>query len=345
MSNGSSLVSICIPAWERPALLLVAVESCLAQTYDNIEIVVADDSRSDAVRRVLQRLVHIQKLRYSYNAVRLGQAENVNHAFDLARGERLVLLHDDDVLFADAIEGLDRGWRDNDAPLACYGKRVVVTHSGAAVATLPRAACEPARTPVVTSNLWHMLAGDFPPDGFMVAAETARAVRYRNHGEVGDACDVDFNFRLAAQRGKICFVDQFISKYRITDISVSTQSETVDHAFFLVKNLKVPPDLECTKQLQLQKGLARAVRLELLFGQRSMACQLMRECLQSWNAVLSLRTLVHLSLLLLPRRPLYLLYSSKRALQHRVRRSGTIYRLRAWLKTRLTRARRRAGSS
>ena len=43
----SSLVTICIPAWERPKLLVEAVQSCVAQTYTNIEIIISDDSRSD----------------------------------------------------------------------------------------------------------------------------------------------------------------------------------------------------------------------------------------------------------------------------------------------------------
>src|SRR4051812_17898156 len=129
MRSTSSLVSICIPAWERPALALAAARSALAQTYPEIEVVVADDSRTDSVQTAFASLSHELRVRYYRNSKRLGQAGNVNRLFQLARGERLVLLHDDDVLYADAIEVLDRCWREHAGLLACYGKQYVIANS------------------------------------------------------------------------------------------------------------------------------------------------------------------------------------------------------------------------
>ena len=124
------LVSICIPAWERTDLLVEAVRSCLAQTYRNIEVVIADDSRSDTVAAALKPFASDQRVRYYRNPRRLGQAGNVNRLFELARGDRLMLLHDDDLLFSDAVETLDRCWRENPDLIACYGKQYVIGHSG-----------------------------------------------------------------------------------------------------------------------------------------------------------------------------------------------------------------------
>ena len=49
MSKG--LVSVIIPTYGRPTKLQRAVNSVLAQTYPNIEIVVVDDNDPDTVSR------------------------------------------------------------------------------------------------------------------------------------------------------------------------------------------------------------------------------------------------------------------------------------------------------
>ena len=97
MSSFNQLVSICVPTYQRPDLLRQAIASCLAQTYSDIEIIVCDDSKDDASKQMVQSLNKSQKIRYYQNRPALGQAGNVNRLFDLAQGDRLVLLHDDDI--------------------------------------------------------------------------------------------------------------------------------------------------------------------------------------------------------------------------------------------------------
>ena len=40
-------VSICIPVFNREALVGRAIESCLSQTFSNIEVVVSDNASTD----------------------------------------------------------------------------------------------------------------------------------------------------------------------------------------------------------------------------------------------------------------------------------------------------------
>ncbi len=43
-------VSILIPAYNRPHYLKLALKSALNQTYENIEIIISDDSTNDEVK-------------------------------------------------------------------------------------------------------------------------------------------------------------------------------------------------------------------------------------------------------------------------------------------------------
>ena len=97
-AKGKPLVSICFAHFERPHLLRRALDAILAQTYDNIEIIVVDDgSRTPGALAYLEELEHANA-RFPITVVRtpnryLGAARN--SGAKVAKGEFL-LFHDDD---------------------------------------------------------------------------------------------------------------------------------------------------------------------------------------------------------------------------------------------------------
>jgi glycosyltransferase involved in cell wall biosynthesis len=87
-------VSICIPASRHADGLRSAVQSVLAQDYDDLELVITDDSGgalADTARAFAD-----SRVRYFPNPRRLGLAGNHMAALDRARGRYLGFLHDDD---------------------------------------------------------------------------------------------------------------------------------------------------------------------------------------------------------------------------------------------------------
>ncbi len=97
------LVSICIPTFNRPELLGRAVASCLAQTYRNFEIVITDNSDSDASRGIIARL-NEPRVRYYKNDENIGGINNLLKVMSLARGAYISLVMDDDLLKPQALE-------------------------------------------------------------------------------------------------------------------------------------------------------------------------------------------------------------------------------------------------
>jgi glycosyltransferase involved in cell wall biosynthesis len=86
-------VSVLIRAYRRPALLASAIESVLGQTYADFEVVVSDDSGE--LGPVCERFQD-PRVRHSANPAPLGPALNLRRAAELARGELLAILNDDD---------------------------------------------------------------------------------------------------------------------------------------------------------------------------------------------------------------------------------------------------------
>ncbi|WP_169836728.1 glycosyltransferase [Thiomonas intermedia] len=105
------LVSIVIPAY-RADFLAACLDSALAQTHHQIEILVLDDSPSDAVARICGAYAQRDpRVTYRRNAQPLGEPENLTQGIRLARGEFIKPLYDDDLLAPDAVEQLLAAWR------------------------------------------------------------------------------------------------------------------------------------------------------------------------------------------------------------------------------------------
>ena len=99
------LVSILIRTVDRPWGLREALESCAAQTYDNIEAIVIEDGPASS-RAIAEEFSRRLTVRYHATGERVGRARAGNIALSMARGEWLNFLDDDDVLFADHVEVL-----------------------------------------------------------------------------------------------------------------------------------------------------------------------------------------------------------------------------------------------
>ena len=94
-------VSVIIPTYNRSKLLRVAIESVLAQTYPNIEIIVVDDGSTDDTAEVVAQYVgRVTYLRQANQDVAAAR----NTGIRAASGEYLTFLDDDDLIMPTKIE-------------------------------------------------------------------------------------------------------------------------------------------------------------------------------------------------------------------------------------------------
>jgi glycosyltransferase involved in cell wall biosynthesis len=302
-----NLVSICIPTFNRPELVIDAVESAIAQSYQLIDIVVSDDSPDDRTEIQLAHFIASGKIRYVRNAVPLKQAENVNQLFDLAQGDLLILLHDDDLLLPNAVAHLVNCFIENPDITAAFGKQYIISHDGMMDARASESLnADYQRTAAFAgrpaSTLISAITGQFPNDGYMVRTATARTVRYRDDSDVGAACDFDFGLRLAAVAESFYFLDEYTAKYRLTTISVSSSdgNNVPILMFNLLKHVNLPVEIEPNRQQQMQKYASPAVNRWLALGDRRSALPVYTSPVYGWRRRFTGRGLVHAILLLCP---------------------------------------------
>jgi glycosyltransferase involved in cell wall biosynthesis len=87
------LVSVVVPAYNAAAHLAETLDSVLAQTHRELDVIVVDDGSTDATPRVAARYPHVRYVRQDNRGVSAAR----NHGFRLARGEYVAFLDADDV--------------------------------------------------------------------------------------------------------------------------------------------------------------------------------------------------------------------------------------------------------
>jgi glycosyltransferase involved in cell wall biosynthesis len=100
-----AVVSIVIPCYRGERFLAEAIESCLAQTHQAVEVVVVDDASPDGCLAIAERFAQtdprVRIVRRSQNG---GVSRAFNDGFAAARGEYLTRLAQDDVFEPFAVE-------------------------------------------------------------------------------------------------------------------------------------------------------------------------------------------------------------------------------------------------
>lgn len=96
--GANPLVSIVIPAYNNAAYLADTIDSVLAQTYPNLEVIIADHASSDATLAVMRRYEDDERVTLLETPAGGGALRNWNRVSRAANGEYLKLVCGDDLL-------------------------------------------------------------------------------------------------------------------------------------------------------------------------------------------------------------------------------------------------------
>jgi len=98
-------VTIGIPTYNRKDYLRMAIDSCLCQTYANIEIIVSDNCSTDGTD-IMVAQIKDQRIKYFRHSKPVPPLENWNKCIELATGEFFSYLTDDDLIAPDYVTSL-----------------------------------------------------------------------------------------------------------------------------------------------------------------------------------------------------------------------------------------------
>lgn len=103
--NTQPLVSILMTAYNRQQFIAEAIESVLASTYQNWELIIVDDCSKDDTSTIAKSYAKKDdRIKVYVNEKNLGDYPNRNRAAAFAKGEYLVYVDSDDQLYEDSLQ-------------------------------------------------------------------------------------------------------------------------------------------------------------------------------------------------------------------------------------------------
>ncbi|MBI3669419.1 MAG: glycosyltransferase family 2 protein [Acidobacteria bacterium] len=132
MSATPTLISFCIPTFNRANCLREALKSIAQQLRPEIEVVVSDNASTDDTRQVVREYQQqYPGIRFSANETNLGYDRNLLRCLELACGEYVWLFGSDDLLCEGAVEIVQRKiLRAARRPTLVYINHDVVDNQG-----------------------------------------------------------------------------------------------------------------------------------------------------------------------------------------------------------------------
>ena len=113
------MITVITPTYNRAEYLGNAIDSVLAQTHSDFELIVVDDNKSGSEARIateeVMKKYHDPRIRYLKNPQNIGGSASRNVGISEARGEYIAFLDDDDMYLPDRLEVqyaamVENGW-------------------------------------------------------------------------------------------------------------------------------------------------------------------------------------------------------------------------------------------
>jgi glycosyltransferase involved in cell wall biosynthesis len=255
-------VSICLPTYQRPELIGQCLDSCLAQTHANLEVLIGDDSKDDRTRELIAaKYAADPRVRYVKNEPSLGQAGNVASLFARATGDKILLIHDDDFLVENGVERLLSAWDAHPEIEAAFGDQYETDEHG----KVDMAASEHLNTVYYRTREaagLQQLPGQtgliqmFPNNGWMANAALVKRVNYKE--QYGVCCDYVFGSELCLAAKGVYYLKEYVSYCRKTEVSVTSTTRASLNAstvvaYDFVNRLDLPRPLEAARRVALRR--------------------------------------------------------------------------------------------
>ena len=203
------LVSILVITYNQENLILETVESCLRQTYENLEIVVSDDGSTDRTPEILREVKrrNPEMVRLVLNQQNGGITANSNAGLAACSGEYIALMGGDDLLLPTKIASqVDAFQADPDLVLSYHPCHVM--RNGELTELVGN------RPKDIVEDLVDMI-GNFgaqmPGPATMVRANAIHADGF--NVEIGTASDWMF-FIDVSSHGEVRRIDETLAIYR-----------------------------------------------------------------------------------------------------------------------------------
>jgi glycosyltransferase involved in cell wall biosynthesis len=177
------LVSLAMPVYNGEAFLADAIQSCLAQDYDNFELIITDNSSTDGTETICRGFaVSDSRVRYIRNERNLGAGPNFNRGFELSSGKYLKWCAADDRISPNFVSACIAVLEQNPDVVLAYGETKSIDSSGQIIPLVGRGMTEQEDTDGLARRFYKDLydrATNFEIFGLFRKSALARTMLHR----------------------------------------------------------------------------------------------------------------------------------------------------------------------
>ena len=131
MNNNKPRVSIGLPVFNGENFLSEALDSILAQTYSDFELIISDNASTDSTQEICQTYTaKDQRISYFRNKSNLGGAKNFNRVFELSSGKYFKWAAHDDLCAPEYLKRCVEVLEHNDSVTICHSKTIYIDENG-----------------------------------------------------------------------------------------------------------------------------------------------------------------------------------------------------------------------
>jgi|GEM_PF-56600 len=110
--KNAPLVSLLVPVYNQEHMTRHVLDTILESRYPNLEIIVIDDGSTDGTASICEDYAQQGKIRFIHQKVNGGKPAALNAAFKLSKGQFILHMDGDTIIWQDAIAQLVKPFRD-----------------------------------------------------------------------------------------------------------------------------------------------------------------------------------------------------------------------------------------
>lgn len=213
-------VTIAIPAYNAEKFLRETIQSCIAQDYKNLDIVVINDGSTDGTLSVAEEFKANNKLNI-IDQKNKGKAESLNQVMEDVDSDYLAIMDADDVAMSSRISRQVAFMEQHPRLGATSSYLEYISESGRAVGVM--------KSDLLSAEAATRYEDDNEPFALfcpsaMIRKEVFKNKRLRFRGEFWPADDVDLWNRIYEAGYEVFIQPEILVKYRIHSLSAVTSS-------------------------------------------------------------------------------------------------------------------------
>ena len=210
-------VSVVITCHNYERYVGLAIESALAQTYRNLELIVVDDGSTDGSDGVISSFLSDRRIRYIKQANR-GQAGATNVAIEASQGEYVAFLDADDIWMPNKLAEQVAAFRTDQSAGVVYSDAMAIDEAGRPIGLL-------ATNPGGGRTLDQLLLENFVPFSSAVVRRECFATAGLLNPRFRVCTDYDLWLRIARQYGFVRVPKVLVQYRRKANALSGNQSE------------------------------------------------------------------------------------------------------------------------